>query len=91
MRTPAMTGIFAFRVFAHDDPVELLARIDVAQRTPDSGQDARRPDVSVLVERLADREAQAPQRDVVRDIGRAHRAKVDGIRIAIARDHPAAS
>jgi hypothetical protein len=28
---------------------------------------------------------------VVRDIGRAHRAKVDGIRIAIARDHPAAS
>ena len=52
---------------------------DVAQRARDAGQDAGRPDVGVLVERLADREPQPPERDVVRHVGRADRAEIDRI------------
>ena len=43
------------------------------------GQDAGRAHVGVLVERLADREAQAPQRDVVGDVRRADRAEQDRV------------
>ena len=38
------------------------------QRRVDAGQDPRRPHVGVLVEALADLQAQPPQRDVVRDV-----------------------
>ena len=51
----------------------------VAQRAGDAGQDARRAHVGVLVERLADGEPQAPQRDVVGHVGRAGRAEQDGV------------
>ena len=60
MRAPALPGIFAFRILAHDHPVELAA-VNAAQRTGDARQNARRPDIGVLVERLADRQPQAPQ------------------------------
>ena len=43
------------------------------------GQDPGRPDVGVLVERLADREAQAPERQVVRHVRRADSAEQDGV------------
>src|SRR6476646_5408035 len=49
--TPA--GILTFRVLAHDHPVQLLGG-HVAQRAGDAGQDPCRPDIGVLVERLAD-------------------------------------
>ena len=78
MHAAADAGIFAFRVLAHDHPVELRAG-DVAQRAGDAGQDARRAHVGVLVERLADGEPQAPQRDVVGHVGRAGRAEQDGV------------
>ena len=43
------------------------------------GRIAGRPDIGVLVERLADRQAQAPKRDVVGHVGRADRAEIDRI------------
>ena len=78
MHPPAAAGIFAFGVFAHDHPVE-IAGADMAQRRGDAGQDPGRPDVGVLVKALADRQAQAPQRDVVGNIGRADRAEIDRV------------
>ena len=81
MHAAADAGIFAFRVLAHDHPVE-LGPGDVAQRAGDAGQDAGRADIGVLVERLADREPQAPQRDVVGHVGRADGAEVDRVELA---------
>jgi hypothetical protein len=51
----------------------------VAQRRGDARQDARRADVGVLVEGLADRQPQAPQGDMVGNVGMAGRAKQDRI------------
>src|SRR3984957_1022226 len=51
----------------------------MAQRARYPGQDASRADVGVLVERLADREPQAPEADVIRHLGRADRAEIDGV------------
>ena len=64
------------------------------ERALDARQQARRADVGVLVEALADREAQAPERDVVGDVGRADGAEVDRIERpqlleAVRRHHPA--
>ena len=53
MGAPALAGIFALAVLAHDHPVE-VAGPDVAQRRDDAGQDAGRADVGVLIEALAD-------------------------------------
>ena len=78
MHAPADAGIFALGVLAHDHPVELRPR-HVAQRARDARQDAGRPHVGVLVERLADREPQAPQRDVVGHVRRADRAEKDRV------------
>ena len=55
------------------------------QRRVDAGQDARRPHVGVLVEALADRQPQAPQRDVVGDLRVAGRAEQDRVLAAAAR------
>jgi hypothetical protein len=74
----ADAGIFALRVFADDHPVEFLA-VNVAQRAGDAGQDAGRTDIGVLIERLADRQPQAPKRDVIGHIRRAGRAEQDGV------------
>ena len=81
MRAAALAGVLALGVLAHDHPVELLGR-DVAQRAGDPGQDAGRADVGVLVERLADREPQAPERDVVGHVRGADRAEVDRVEAA---------
>ena len=79
MRPPAMAGILALAVLAHDHPIQ-VARPDIAQRRGDAGQDARRADVGVLVEPLADRQPQSPQRDVVGDVGIADGAEIDRVR-----------
>ena len=54
----------------------------MAQRAGNTGQDAGGAHVGVLVERLADRQAQTPQRDVVRDVRRADGAEQDGVEAA---------
>ena len=71
-------GVFALGVLAHDDPVE-VAGPDPTQRAGYAGQQPRRAHVGVLIEPLADRETEAPERDVVRNIGRADRAEINGI------------
>ena len=78
MDAAAAAGIFAFGILTHDHPVE-IAGTGMAQRRGDAGQDPGRPDIGVLVKALADREAQAPQRDVIGDIRGADRAKVDRV------------
>jgi hypothetical protein len=78
MHPPAAAGIFTFGVFTHDHPVE-VAGPGMPQRRGDAGQDPGRPDVGVLVKALADRQAQAPQRDVIGNIGRADRAEIDRV------------
>ena len=93
MGAPALPGILALGILAHDHPVQVLGP-DPSQRALDAGEDAGGADIGVLVERLADVEAQAPQRDVVGHVGRAHRAEVDGVeflqrRAAILRHHDA--
>ena len=81
MGAPAMAGIFAFRVLPDDQPVQ-ITDADIAQRAGDAGQDARRADIGVLVEPLADLQTQAPERNMVRNVGIAHGAEIDRIRRA---------
>ncbi|MCY1185122.1 hypothetical protein D9M73_258740 [compost metagenome] len=50
--------VLALGVFPHHHPVDLLA---IDQRAFDPGQYTRRAYVGVLVEALADRQAQAPE------------------------------
>src|SRR5438477_3723559 len=76
MRAAAVARILAFRVLADDHPVDLLA---VAQRARDARQHARGPHVRVLIESLADRQTQSPERDMVRYVGRPDCAEENGI------------
>ena len=77
----ADAGVLALGVLAHDDPVQVLGPAAL-ERAVDAGQDARRPHVGVLVEALADLQAQAPQRDVVGDVRVAGRAEQDRVLVA---------
>ncbi len=74
----AHARVFPFRVLAHDHPVQVL-RAAALERRIDAGQDARRAHVRVLVEALADLQAQAPQRDVIGNLRIAGRAEQDGV------------
>ena len=53
MGASALAGIFAFRVFSHDDPVEVLGR-SISQGAGNTREDAGRPDIGVLIQGLAD-------------------------------------
>ena len=67
MCASALAGVFTFGVFADDDPVEVTgARI--AERGGDAAQDFGGADVGVLLEGLADGEAEGPEGYVVWDI-----------------------
>src|SRR5258708_6339741 len=59
---PAPAGVLASGILAHHDPVDVLA---VDERALHAGQHARGTHVGVLVEALADRQAQTPQRHVI--------------------------
>jgi hypothetical protein len=92
MHASTDSRVFAFGIFAHDNPVEFLAG-HRAERRRDPGQNSGWPHVGVLVEGLADREAQAPQRDVVGNVRMAGRAKQDRVVVsdliaAVLRHHP---
>src|SRR5688572_3578636 len=93
MHPTADAGVFALGVFADDHPVELPS-LHFPQRAGDARQYARRTHVGVLVERLADRQPQSPQGDVIGHVGRAGRAEQDGIVMldlvaAVGRHHAA--
>src|SRR6202008_3972692 len=76
MHPAARARVLALGVLAHDDPVDRAAFV---QRRGDARQDASRPHVRVLVEALTDRQTQAPERNVIRHVGRADRAEEDGV------------
>src|ERR1700686_2700886 len=73
----AVAGIFALTVLTHNHPIEITL-FNPTQWAGDAAQNAGRTNVRILIEALADFEAQAPQSDMVRDIGHTHRTKVDG-------------
>jgi hypothetical protein len=56
--------VLAFRVFAHDHHVD-VARLAARQRARHAVEQARRPQVDVLVEVAPELDQRAPQRDVV--------------------------
>ena len=86
MHASADPGIFALGILAHDHPVELRTG-HMAQRALNPGQYASRTNIGVLVERLADREPQAPEADVIGHVRRANRPEIDRV---VARDLVAA-
>jgi hypothetical protein len=93
MRAAADARIFAFGVLTHDHPVE-VAGLASLERCIDAGEYPCRAQVGVLVEALADRQTQPPQRDVIRNVGIAGRTEEDRILItecrqAIGRHHDA--
>lgn len=67
MRSAALARIFSLAVLTNDDPVE-VAGVTVTQRRLRAGQDTSGPNVCVLLEGLADSEAQPPEGNVVWDI-----------------------
>jgi hypothetical protein len=73
-----MPRIFALGVLSNDDPIDVL-RSDVAQRALHARQQTHRPNIGVLIKALADCKPQAPKRDMIRYVGRAHRTEQDGI------------
>ena len=80
MDAPADARIFAFRVFAYDHPVEFRT-VHAPQRAGYPWQNTSRANVGVLVERLADRESEAPQADVIGHVRRADRAEIDRVMV----------
>lgn len=69
MRAPAVPSVLSLTVLPNDDPVE-VSGLDVAKGRLGTGEDTSPPHVGVLVERLADRETQFPQRNMVCHIRR---------------------
>ena len=67
MAASALAGVFAFGVLADYDPVEGSAGA-VAQGRCDAAQDAGGAHIGVLLEWLAEGEAETPEGDVVGDI-----------------------
>ena len=63
----ALAGILALGVLAHDHPVQVGARA-VSEWGSGAAEDTRGPHVGVLLERLADLEAEGPEGDVVGDV-----------------------
>ena len=61
---PALARVLALRVLAHDHPVQ-VARLAAPQRRLRAAEDLGRPHVRVLLEGLADGQAEAPERDVI--------------------------
>ena len=64
MTAATVPGVFAFAVLAYDDPVE-IARFAAGKWGGDATQELGGPDVCVLLEWLADGEAEAPEGYVV--------------------------
>lgn len=74
VRATTLAGVLALTILTDDDPVE-LAGLAVGERRGRAGQDARPAHVCVLLQRLADGKAEAPERDVIGHIGRTDSAE----------------
>ena len=67
MRPASLPRVLAFAVLPDNHPVQ-VSGLAIAQRGLRTREDPSGPDVSVLLEGLADGEAQAPERDMIGDI-----------------------
>ena len=68
MCSATYTGVFTFGVLTHDHPIELTG-FAIAQWRFNAGKNAGRAHVSVLIKALTDFETQAPQRNVIWNVG----------------------
>ena len=86
-------GILALAVLAHDQIVD-VARLAPGERAGQAFEQAHGAQVDILLEAPADRDQQAPERDMVGHAGKADRAEEDGIEAgqpveAVLRHEPA--
>ena len=79
MRAAAGAGVLALGVLADRSTQSIVALPLPRAGSSTPGSTRVGPHVGVLVEALADRQAQAPERDVVGHVGRADRAEEDGV------------
>ena len=78
VHAPADRGILALVVLAHDEVVD-VAGLAVGERRLEAVEEAHGAQIDVLLEAAADRDQQAPQRDVIGHARPAHRAQVDRV------------
>ena len=71
-------GILALVVLAHDVEID-LAGLAVLERRVDAGKQPHRPQIDVLLEVAADRDQQAPQRDMIGHAGISDGAEEDAV------------
>lgn len=74
----SLAGVLALTVLADEQPVDRVVGC-VAEIAVRAGERAHGPDVRVHLHGAADGEEQAPEGDVVRDIGVADAAEEDGV------------
>lgn len=67
VRATTLTSVFAFAVLTNNDPVEITG-LGIAKRRLSTTEDASRANISVLLERLANSQSQAPERNVIRNV-----------------------
>ena len=77
--------VLAFVVLAHDPEVD-VAGLAAGERRADPGHQPHRPQVDVLLELPADRDQQAPERDVIGHVRKADRAEKDRVVVADLRE-----
>ena len=90
---PAHLRVFALVVLADDDEVD-VGGAAVRERRGNPLEQLDRPQVDILPEGPAQRDQEAPERDMVRHAGKAHRAQQDRVERAqhldaVLRHHPA--
>ena len=68
VRTPALPGVFAFAIFADENPVDAFGWVDSGEWGLDAGKGANGANIGVELHRTADGEEEAPEGDVVGDI-----------------------
>ncbi len=78
MRAATLPGIFALGILPDNHPIHIL-RDNVAQWALDARQQIDRTNIRVLIEALADRQPQAPERDVIRYVHGADGTKQNGV------------
>src|SRR6267378_2245894 len=79
VKTAADVRIFSLVVLTDDAEIN-LAGFPVLQRSFNSFKKSHGPQVYVLTESAADRNQQAPERNVIRHTGMSHSAKEDGVK-----------
>src|SRR5215471_18003798 len=71
-------GVFAFRVLAYDQEID-IANVPARERRLDPRHEPNRPQVYIEIKLPAHRNQQFPQRDMVRHTGKTARAKEDRV------------